>query len=49
MAQVDKMWAIFTQNAQKRGFWRLPANSKQGPALFILIHSHDMPIFIGAA
>jgi len=49
MAQADKMWATFTQNAQKQGFRRLPANGKQGPAPFILIHSHDMLIFIGAA
>jgi len=49
MAQADKMWATFTQNAQKRGFRRLPVNGEQGLALFILIHSHGMPIFIGAA
>ena len=31
------------------GIWQLPANGEQGPVLFILIHSHGMPIFIGAA
>jgi len=49
MAQADKMWATFTQNAQKWKFRRLPVNGEQGPAPFILIHSHDIPIFIGAA